>query len=100
MAFKKKVTNTPVVETTEQVVAKAVDKLKVDVDRLAAMKDTALSAFRSTANNLASINEQLNGKVNTINDLIKFATEDKANAEKMIADNEAVCKKILDIIGE
>lgn len=89
-----------VIQTTEEIVASAINSLSVDVEALSTEKNSALNVFRSTANNLANINEELQSKVNTINQLVGLATAEKDKASQMISDNEAVRKKILDIIGE
>lgn len=76
------------------------DRLYSDITDLKTMKDNALSSFRAVANNLGGINENLKDKVDKLESLISFAKEEKGVAEKMISDNDAVRKKILDIIGE
>lgn len=76
------------------------DRLYSDITDLKTMKDNALSSFRAVANNLGGINENLKDKVDKLESLISFAKEEKGVAEKMISDNGAVRKKILDIIGE
>lgn len=98
--FKKKNITPVQIETTEQIVARAIDNLAADLCSLTALKDNALSVFRNTANKLSDINEKLEGKINIINGIIENCTSEKENAEKIVADNEAVRKKILEIIGE
>lgn len=99
MSKKNKVVNVPV-ETTEQLVSRAMDNISADIVDLQAKKDTALGAFRATAASLASVNEQLEAKITTMKDLLEIVSTEKETAQKMIADNEIVRKKILDIIGE
>lgn len=86
--------------TTEQVIASAKDKILADIDEYASQKESALSVFRSTANKLETVNKGLSKSVIDLAKLINFAEEHKTNVEKIIADNEAVRGKILDIIGK
>lgn len=88
-----------VIETTEQIVANAINSLSGDIATLSSQKESALSSFRSTANQLANINETLSSKVATMEQVINIATEEKDKANQMISDNEATRKKILEIIG-
>ena len=98
MVKKTKKTNV-VIETTEQIVANAINSLSGDIATLSSQKESALSSFRSTANQLANINETLSSKVATMEQVISIATEEKDKANQMISDNEATRKKILEIIG-
>lgn len=99
--FKTKTKIEPVViQTTQEMIDAATDRLYSDITDLKIMKDNALSSFRAVANNLGGINENLKDKVDKLESLISFAKEEKGVAEKMISDNDAVRKKILDIIGE
>lgn len=98
--FKKKAAVVVTPPTTEQVIASAKDKILKDIDVFSAQKDSALSVFRSTANKLEAVNKGLTNSVADLDKLKKFAEENKANVEKVISDNEAVRKKILDIIGK
>lgn len=98
MKFKK--TEPVVVKTTQEIVDDAVIRLSSDIVELQDMKESALSSFRSVANNFGGINENLKDKVGKLQSLIDFATDKKGEAEKMINDNEAVRQKIIDIIGE
>ena len=98
MVKKTKKTNV-VIETTEQIVANAINSLSGDIATLSSQKESALSSFRSTANQLANINETLSSKVATMEQVINIATEEKDKANQMISDNEATRKKILEIIG-
>ena len=86
--------------TTEQVIASAKDRIIKDIDVFSSQRESALSVFRSTANKLEAVNKGLTNSVSDLNKLISFAEENKANVEKIIADNEAVRGKILDIIGK
>lgn len=86
--------------TTEEVIASAKEKILGDIDTFSSQKDSALSVFRQTANKLETVNKGLTKSVADLDKLKKFAEENKANVEKVISDNEAVRKKILDIIGK
>jgi hypothetical protein len=86
--------------TTQELIATATKKVESDIIALDAQKDSALSMFRSTASKLEAVNKGLMNSVEDLNTLIEFATEKKESAEKAISDNEAVRKKILDILGE
>ena len=98
--FKKKAETPKVVETTDQIVARAIDNISADIVTLESKKDGVLGVFRATASGLGSINDELIAKTNQLNSIIDFATEEKNNCEKSIKDNEAVRKKILAILGE
>lgn len=98
--FKKNKTQVVTPPTTEQMIANAKEKIVNDIDTLFAEKDSALSVFRSTATKLENVNKGLSSSVADLDKLMKFASENKANVEKIIADNEAVRGKILDIIGK
>ena len=89
-----------VVKTTQEIVDDAVIRLSSDIMDLQDMKECALSSFRAVANTLGGINENLKDKVDKLESLITFATDKKGQTEKMISDNDAVRKKIIDIIGE
>jgi ABC-type transporter Mla subunit MlaD len=92
-----KITTPP---STEEVIASAQQKILNDIDTLSNQKDSALSVFRQTANKLETVNKGLTKSVADLDKLIKFASEHKSNAEKIISDNESVRNKILDIIGK
>ena len=101
MIFKKKKdVVVPVVKTTEELLKESTTKLTSDIAHLSAMKDSALSSFRTTAIKLETINERLNNNIKVIDEMISLVEAEKKNAKKQVADNEAVRKKILDIIGE
>lgn len=74
--------------------------LTVKQEALTARKDKALSAFRSTANELAVVNTGLQETANIACEMAEFFSDERAKAELAISDNEAVRKRILEIIGE
>lgn len=87
-------------ERTNAAMNKAMTRVVQDVRTLSQRKDNAVSAFRAAANNLAQINGALQDEVIYIKQLAAFAAEKEAEAERMIADNDAVRGKIIDLIGE
>lgn len=86
--------------TTEQIVQSTTNKLASDITALSARKAKALSMFRQTAEELSVVNGGLQQSLDTLSGLQSFINEQTASTNKMIADNEAVRSKILDIIGE
>lgn len=67
---------------------------------LKARREGALSAFRSTAEELESINESLTEEATDAELIIQFYEAAKESAAKAKADNAAVIQKIYDIIGK
>ena len=92
MVFKK--------ETTEHVINTATARLSGDIAGLANRRESALSSFRRTANELQSINEGLKVKQGHLRELAAFIEAQEGATEKMMSDNEAVRSRILEIIGE
>ena len=86
--------------TTEEAIAVATTHLADDITALSARKDNALSTFRRTANELAAINDGLRIKQGNLQELAAFIQEQENAASKMMADNDAVRSRILEIIGE
>ena len=78
----------------------AINRLADDILVNTQRRENALSSFRRTANELADINEQLTTRKTFYETLTAALTDQKSQTDKMIADNEAVRKKILEIIGE
>lgn len=74
--------------------------LNNNASKLQVRKEQALSTFRSTVQNLLTINEGLRADVTLADEMIAACTSRKAEAELAIKDNELICKHILDIIGE
>lgn len=85
---------------TNAAMNKTMTRVVKDVHALSQRKENAVSAFRAAANNLAQINDELQDEVMYIKQLATFAAEKEAEAERMIADNNAVRGKIIDLIGE
>lgn len=67
---------------------------------LTARRDTALSAFRNAANELAAVNTGLQETADTAAEMEAFFGDERAAATQAIRDNEAVRTKILEIIGQ
>jgi predicted nucleic acid-binding Zn-ribbon protein len=88
------------VPTTAEVLNSAMTRVENEIKSLNAQKDGALSVFRATANKLEAVNEGLTKSVHTLDEMIKFASEQKNAVEKNITDNENVRDKIISIIGE
>lgn len=99
--FKKKKTIEPVkpVATTADVMKAAMTRVQTDIQAYNTQKDGALSVFRATASKLEAINKGLEASVQDLDEMIKFASEQKCTAEKHIADNTKVRDKIINIIG-
>lgn len=76
------------------------EKLVNDINCLQNDREDALSSFRMTANNLADINVHLNEKIQFFDGIVEQIAAQSKMAKQMVADNEAVRGKILDIIGE
>ena len=86
--------------TTEQILSKATAKIATDITSLGTRRSNAISAFRQTADELASINQGLNQALGSLETLQNFITEQTGITNQMISDNDNVRAKILDIIGE
>lgn len=84
----------------EQAVEMTVGKISDDILSLSNQRDNAVSTFRRTAENLAKVNERLNERITSLNSLAEFVQEQKDSAQRMVADNDAVKDRILEIIGE
>lgn len=88
------------VKTTEQALSVAMSKTAGDIANLSMQKENAVRTFRQTANDLKTINEGLSASLDNFAKLQQFISEKVSEAEQMIADNNKVCEKIFDIIGE
>ena len=86
--------------TTEQLIKMSSDKIAGDIQYLSSRREYAVSSFRRAANDLAVINNSLIDKRVALQTLQEFIVAQDEDAAKMIADNESVRAKILDIIGE
>ena len=78
----------------------AINRLADDIIILNSRKESAISSFRRTANELGSINEQLSSRNQFYDSLVEIVIDQKRQTEKMMSDNDNVRKKILEIIGE
>lgn len=85
--------------TTEEVLRKATNKITDDIVRLVGRRGIALSIFRDTADELAEVNDELGNSLKTLEDLRTFINEQTTSTAQMIAENEAVRTKILEIIN-
>lgn len=96
MAFNSKsTTSTPKALATQVMTATANQR-----ERLANQRDNAVSQFRATVTNLRAVNAALDEDIALADEFIAFYTQQKEQASKAKADNEAVCEHILKIIGE
>lgn len=86
--------------TTEQIVETAMAKISDNITTLGVRRDNALSVFRQTANDLGVINSNLSQNIQEMNRLAQFVNAGIDSATQMVADNEAVRARILEIIGE
>lgn len=87
-------------KSTENITITAMERLVNDINCLQNDREDALSSFRMTANNLADINIHLNQKIQFFDGIVEQIAAQSKMAKQMVADNEAVRGKILDIIGE
>lgn len=87
-------------KSTEIITINAMEKLVSDITCLQNDRENALSSFRRTAENLASINIHLGQKIQFFDGIVEQITAQSQMAKQMVADNDAVRNKILDIIGE
>lgn len=87
-------------KNTEQVIAKATAKVTSDMTNLSNRRDSALSAFRKARSEMQAVNEGTRQSLEQLASLKNFIESQVSAGEKMIADNEHVCAKITEIIGE
>ena len=92
--------NTNANVTLTETVQQGVRALTAKQQALTARKDSALSAFRSAANELAVVNTGLAETAEVATQMAAFFDSEKNNANQAIHDNEAIRQRILDIIGE
>lgn len=85
--------------TTQQAIDSAVQKLSADIVVLGNQKEDALAGFRGLVSNLETINAVASEKVESLAILAGFIAEQTEAAEQIIADNERVRSKILEILG-
>lgn len=93
MLFKRKI-------STDVALSTVTTRLAEDISALSQKKANAVSAFRAAANNLAQVNDALQTEIDHFDNLAAFIADKKAEAERMVADNNAVRGKIIDLIGE
>lgn len=85
---------------TSQLVAKATTKLSGDMTNLSTRRDSALSSFRATLEEMKAINAETQKVVTELDALQTFILNQKDSAMKLISDNEHVSAKITEIIGD
>jgi hypothetical protein len=86
--------------TTAQVLTEATGKLSDEISKLTEQRDQSLSIFRSTAENLTSINARLTGTINKMDEMVEFINTQRDAASKVISDNSQVVARIYEIIGK
>lgn len=84
---------------TIPVTEKAMTATSTQAAAISGRAQTAVSTFRATVDQLRAVNADLDTEIATANQMIAFYTEQLNSANKQKADNEAICAKILDIIG-
>lgn len=85
--------------TTQQAIDAAAQKLEADIVVLGNQKEDALAGFRGLVSNLETINAAASEKVESLAILAGFIAAQTEAAEQIIADNERVRSKILEILG-
>lgn len=100
MFSKTTATATVTTETPKAIAEHAVSTLMTSNAKLEARKNSAISSFRMAAEELASVNDGLAENASIAAQMRDFFAEHGSNLEKAMADNDAVRKRILDIIGE
>ena len=86
--------------TTRQMTEAALAKREGDIGALKAKSRNALAMFQTMKDQLDKSTAGLEEIVIDLNDQIEALTAQKEAAEKLIADNNTIRQKIVDIIGE
>lgn len=86
--------------TSEKMINLATDKLASEVTSMRAKSDSAIGVFNSTVKNLESINAELRVHADRARQFAAIANEKADEAERKIAENNSVCQKIYEIIGQ
>ena len=86
--------------TTKALAEKAMAALSQDSVTFSARKNTALSTFRATVQELNDINIGLDECIANADKMIAFYSAEREAAVKAKDDNAAVAQRILEIIGE
>lgn len=84
---------------TEKVVSTATARLSAEVETMRSRSECAMNVFRSTVENLETINKQLQASADRARQFAQKATENAEEAERRIQQNNSVCQKIYEIIG-
>lgn len=88
------------VSSVDEQIKTAAGSIISDIQKLSNRRGSVLGSFRKTAEDLGVINSLLEERIKSLDYLSEVLKDQKATAEKMTLDNEAVKKRILDIIGE
>ena len=86
--------------SSEKVINLATDRLANEVSSMRVKSDSAIGVFNSTVKNLESINAELRVSADRARQFAALATEKAEEAERKIAENNSVCQKIYEIIGQ
>lgn len=86
--------------SSEKVINLATDRLSSEVSNMREKSDCAIGVFNSTVRNLENINAELRVSADRARQLAALATEKAEEAERKIAENNSVCQKIYEIIGQ
>lgn len=86
--------------SSEKVINLATDRLANEVSSMRIKSDSAIGVFNSTVKNLESINAELRVSADRARQFAALATEKAEEAERKIAENNSVCQKIYEIIGQ
>lgn len=87
-------------QNTSQIINAAAERLQSDVDLMSAKRNAAINVFDATTKNLKSINASLAASAERCRSLAEVAMRKAEEADRMIEDNEMVCRKIYEIIGK
>ena len=86
--------------SSEKVIGLAADRLASEVTSMRAKSDSAIGVFNATVKNLESINAELRVSADRARQFAAVAIERAEEAERKIAENNSVCQKIYEIIGQ
>ena len=86
--------------SSEKMINLATDRLASEVSNMRVKSDSAIGVFNATVKNLESINAELRVSADRARQFAALATEKAEEAERKIAENNSVCQKIYEIIGQ
>jgi len=86
--------------SSEQMINLATDKLSSEVSTMRARSESAMGVFNATVTKLEAINSELRISADRARQFAAIANEKADEAERRIAENNSVCQKIYEIIGQ